>query len=414
MTDIANPLGRDLKVMGLVGAAHGSSHFLQLALPPLFPLLRAEFDVSWAMLGLLPSLLYGVSGFGQAAAGFVVDRFGARRVLLAGLTLFSLATIAAGLVAEFWMLFPIAVIAGIGNCVFHPADLSILSTKVSKGRLGRAYGSHALSGNIGWALAPVVTGGIALATDWRTALVVAGCIGLTVVGAFLAWGADLADDVDAQAKENSGGGAARAKPAIELGRDIRALFSPTILSCFLYFAFLSAAIIGFQSFGVTALEQIYGISLLTATTAVTTFLIASAGGILIGGFAADRTDRHDVLAMTGVGAAACLLCWIGTGTPPAVLLIPIVAVAGFASGTTSPSRDMLVRKATPEGATGRVFGFVYSGLDLGSAAMPAILGIVVDHGWPNGVFYALAGVLVLTMATVVQVRRQARPMARPA
>lgn len=414
MTDIANPLGRDLKVMGLVGAAHGSSHFLQLALPPLFPLLRAEFDVSWAMLGLLPSLLYGVSGFGQAAAGFVVDRFGARRVLLAGLTLFSLATIAAGLVSAFWMLFPIAVVAGIGNCVFHPADLSILSTKVSKGRLGRAYGSHALSGNIGWALAPVVTGGVALVTDWRTALVVAGCIGLAVVGAFLAWGADLADEVDGTQGRAGNTVASSERKPIEFGRDVRALFSPTILSCFLYFAFLSAAIIGFQSFGVTAIEQIYGIPLLTATTAVTAFLIASAGGILVGGFAADRTDRHDVLAMAGVGGAACLLFWIGTGTPPALLLIPIVAVAGFVSGTTSPSRDMLVRKATPEGATGRVFGFVYSGLDLGSAAMPAILGIVVDNGWPNGVFYSLAGVLVLTMATVVQVRRQARPTTQSA
>lgn len=404
MTDIANPLGRDIKIMGLVGTAHGASHFFQLALPPLFPLLREEFGVSFIALGLLPTLLYATSGLAQAAAGFVVDRIGARRVLLSGLALFSLSVLGAAFATEFWMLIPAAIAGGLGNSVFHPADLSILTTQVSRRRLGRAYGAHALCGNLGWALSPVLIGGIALAVDWRTALIVAGCLGLAVVAAFLIWGDDLADDLDRPARRP----AASTQPAIPVLTSIRLLLSPTIVSCFLYFCFLAAALIGVQAFGVTALEQLYAISLATATAALTSFLVGSAAGIFVGGFAADRTDRHDMIAICGMLTSALALLLLGSGALPAALVLPLFTLAGFFSGTTTPSRDMLVRKAAPEGATGRVFGFVYSGLDLGSALMPLLLGVVVESGRPGAVFYAVAALLVCTSATVVQVRRRSR------
>jgi MFS transporter, FSR family, fosmidomycin resistance protein len=173
MADIAQPLRRDVKIMGLVGVAHGASHFYQLALPPLFPLLKVQFGVSFVELGLLATLLYATSGFAQAAAGFVVDRFGARRVMLSGLILLSLSIMAGAFVTQYWMFYVIAVLAGLGNSVFHPADLSILTRKVSQSRLGRAYGTHTFFGNVGWAAAPVLVGGIAVAADWRVALMVA-------------------------------------------------------------------------------------------------------------------------------------------------------------------------------------------------------------------------------------------------
>ncbi|MBT5263557.1 MAG: MFS transporter [Rhodospirillaceae bacterium] len=400
MTDTAlAPIGRDLKIMGLVGTAHAASHFFHLVLPPLFPILKDEFGVSYTELGLLPSLFFAASGFGQSVAGFLVDHYGARRILLIGLSILSLAVIGYAMVGAFWMLIPLSILAGLGNAVFHPADLSILTSKVSPGRLGRAYGTHAISGNLGWAAAPALMITLAHFADWRTAVIVAGCIGLAIVAAFLIWGRDLADE----RQLDESGGHPRGLPTLA---DVRLLFSATILSCFAYFTFLAAALIGVQTFGVTAMVAIYEVKIETATAALTAFLLGSASGILLGGIAADRTSRHDLIAMGGMIAAAIAFAGIGLGLPPTYLLIAALAVAGFLSGTTSPSRDMLVRKAAPKGASGRVFGFVYSGLDLGSAVMPLALGILMDNDRPDLIFLSVSGFLIVTAATVIEVRKR--------
>ena len=156
----------DFRVIGLIGAGHLISHFLQLALPPLFPLLRTELDVSWAALGLVSAVFYGASGLAQTVAGFVVDRLGARRVLLGGMTLMGTAIAVAGLSTSYWVLVLVAAVAGLGNSVFHPADYSMLNSSVSARRIARAYSIHSLSGNAGWVLAPIVVG-TASAADVR-------------------------------------------------------------------------------------------------------------------------------------------------------------------------------------------------------------------------------------------------------
>ena len=386
--------------MGLVGAAHWASHFFHLVLPAVFLLLHDEFQISFAALGLLTTLMYGASGLAQTAAGFMVDRFGARRVLLSGLTLLSTATLACGLVNSYWMLLPLSALAGLGNSVFHPADLSILTAKVSPHRLGRGYATHALCGNLGWAAAPTFMITISQIWDWRVAIICSGLIGLAIVAAFLIWGADLEDTPDTSA----------AVEPIPMGRmmdNVRLLLSTTIISCFLYFAFLAAALIGIQSFGMPAMVDMFGLTLAEASRSVTGFLLGTAGGIFIGGILADRTDRHDRIAISGMITSSLFIFYIAmtSGLAPAMVLGLLVA-AGVASGVTTPSRDMLVRAAAPKGASGRVFGFVYSGLDLGSALIPLALGFALDQGRPETVFYAAAGFIAVTALTVVQVRRQ--------
>ena len=403
------PLGRDLKVMGLVGSAHAASHFFHLTLPPLFPILKDEFGVSYAALGLLTTLFYGASGIAQTIAGFLVDHFGARRVLLIGLTVLSLSVIGYGFTSEYWMLAVLSVCAGLGNSVFHPADLSILTSKVSPPRLGRAYGAHALSGNLGWAVAPAFVITIAHYADWRTATIAAGIVGLTIVASFMIWGGDLAEANQGTDPEGISSDSRPAAQQMTVLESARLLLTPTIVSCFFYFAFLAAALIGVQSFGVTAMQSLYGIDLGLATAALTAFLVASAAGIFCGGFAADRTSRHDLIAMGGVLLAAAVLAAIGAQWMTPMAMVLALALAGFLSGTTAPSRDMLVRKATPKGASGRIFGFVYSGLDLGSSTMPLALGWVMDQGNADQVFYACAIMLVVTMATVTQVRPRGAP-----
>ena len=391
--------------MGLVGLAHASSHFFHLVLPPLFPILKQEFDVSYAQLGLLPGLFFAASGVMQIISGFLVDQFGARRVLLAGLALLSISMLLCGLVSEFWMLIPLAVVGGVGNSVFHPADLAILTDKISRPRLGRAYGIHALSGNIGWAAAPVFIMTVVQFSDWRTALVLAGCVGFAVLLVLLLSGTELV--------ESARHAASTRRPEVTAGENVRMLLSPTVVSCFLYFTFLSTALIGIQTFGVTAMVQIYSVPLTLATTGLTLFLVASGVGVVCGGFAADWTDRHDVITMLGMTLGAIIFFVIGSSSISSSMLIPALIIAGFVAGTTTPSRDMLVRKVTPEGASGRVFGFVYSGLDLGSCLIPLILGWVLDYGSAPVVFYIIGSMLLVTVLTVVNVRRYVQVRRHP-
>ena len=398
MPDLTAPsaLRRDVRVIGLIGAAHFFSHFFQLVLPPLFPLLKTVFGVPYVALGLTMSVFFAASGIGQTLSGFLVDRVGAHRVLMGGMALFAGSIALAGLVPTYWMLLPVAMLAGLGNSVFHPADYSILNSSVDPRRIGRGYSAHAISGNLGWAVAPPVVFALTAHFSWRVALVTVGVLGLAMV-------AVLATQGGAFGATRSG---AQGKGAVA---DMRLLFTAPILSAFAYFAFIATALIGVQTFGVTGLVRVYDTPMALATAALTAFLFGGAAGILAGGMLADRTNRHDLVAVAGLIAAAILMMLLATGSVAASLLPVVLAVAGFSQGVTGPSRDMLVRAATPPGASGKVFGFVYSGLDLGSCLVPVAFGWLLDHGDPRMLFLAVGVLMLCTIGTVVQVRRSAQP-----
>jgi MFS family permease len=389
-------LRRDIRVIGLIGAAHFFSHFFQLTLPPLFPLLKSVFGVPYVALGLAMSVFYGASGIGQTLSGFLVDRVGAHRVLLSGMALFASAVVLAGFVPSYWMLLPVALLAGLGNSVFHPADYSILNASVDPRRIGRGYSAHSISGNLGWAVAPPVVFGLTAHFGWRAALVTVGSLGLAMV---VLLATQRAAFVQSRYDTRGPGAVAEA----------RLLLSAPILSAFAYFAFIATALIGVQTFAVTGLMRIYDAPLALATGALTAFLLGSAAGILAGGFLADQTRRHDVVAVGGLIVAAGIMMLLATGALAPSLLPVILTLTGFCHGATGPSRDMLVRAATPPGASGKVFGFVYSGLDLGSCLTPLAFGWLLDHGDPRMLFVAVAILMLMTIGTVVQVRRNAQP-----
>jgi MFS transporter, FSR family, fosmidomycin resistance protein len=394
-------LRRDVRIIGLAGGAHFVSHFFQLTLPPLFPLLRDDFGVSYVQLGLLMSLFYASSGIGQTASGFLVDHWGARRVLPSGMALLAFAMALAGLAPSYWALVPAALLGGLGNSVFHPADYSIFNASVSPSRLGRAYGVHSICGALGWAVAPAVVVTLSSTIGWRLALVTVGVLGIAAAVALSTLGEALDDRRDTAGL--------RGAPSSGWTANVRFLMAPPILVAFAYFALLATSLIGIQTFSVSAMVAIYEAPLGLATGALTAFLLGSAGGVLVGGFLADRTSRHDVVAGGGMSLGAIASLVIASAAPPLVLLPVVMALAGFCLGATSPSRDMLVRAATPPGASGKVYGFVYSGLDLGSSLTPLLFGWLLDRGEPRMVFVASAGFMLLTIATVVQVRRHAAP-----
>ena len=398
MTVHAPTVRQDARVIGLVGLAHMTSHFFSLALPPLFPVFREEFDAPYVAFGLLITLFYSTSAVGQASAGFLVDRVGALRVLLAGLVLEAGAVGLGAFATSYGALVPVAVLAGLGNSVFHPADYAILNASVDARRLGRGYGAHGICGNVGWAIAPVFVVGLGSLFGWRAALLAASGAGLCVALLLAAQRHAFRDH-----REAAGAGAPRAGAARANGA--RLLLTAPLLSAFAYFAFLATAQVGLQTFMVSALVALYQAPLAAATGALTGFLLGGSAGILTGGVVADRTPRHDLVAVGGMLACGAFTLVVAGAAAPLALVAGVTACAGFSMGLTAPSRDLLIRGVTPTGASGKVFGFVYSGLDLGSSTTPLVFGWLLDRGEPRAVFVVAAVLMAATAATVMPLRR---------
>lgn len=394
------PLRADATTIGVISVAHGVSHFCQLIVPPLFPWIGAAFGLSNTQLGLLLSVYFIVSCGGQAVAGFVVDRFGADRVLYAGLALIGLSALGLAASPNYAVMLVFMALAGLGNCVFHPVDYSILNARVSPPRLGHAYAAHGISGSAGWALAPVfVVGVTAFTGSWRSALAAVSLVVAAVL--LLVWvqRASLAVAQPARA-----GAAAEADPGFAFLR------LPAVWACFVFFMVYAMALGGVQSFAPAAAAKLHDVPAAQAAVCLSIYMASSAAGMVLGGHLVRDPQRCVRIAAIGFLVAASVALSIGLGhwTPGAVLVL--FGVMGFGSGIAAPSRDLLVKAATPVGATGRVYGVVYSGLDVGMTLAPLAFGALMDAGRYQGVWIGVALMLGLLIATAVNVRRNARPV----
>lgn len=398
------PVRRDLRVISLVGVAHGVSHYHQLAFVTMLLIVRDSAGLSFADVGILAGIFYAVSGVAQTVAGFAVDRFGARPILAGGLATIGIALALVALAHSFTGFAAIAVLAGLGNCVFHPADFALLNASVHPSRLGRAFSIHGLGGSLGWAAGPALY----FLNDvfgWAGAALIGAIPGLAM--AMLVW-ADRVELVDHRSR-------LRASATTQGHAPGTALFlQPPILLCFAYFALISASTVGIQQFAVPAFTGMFGVSETFAAFCLIAFVVGSAGGVLVGGIFADRVRHHDRVAAIGLLVASALTVPIATESVPTGLLLPLLALAGFAGGTTNPSRDMIVRNATPPGASGKVFGFVYSGLDVGSFTAPPIFGFLMTHGLHAAIFWAAVGLYIINVAVVLIIRQATMTRAIPA
>ena len=393
----------DTLVIGLVALAHLLSHFYQVVLGPLFPLLKEEFGVSYTELGLTISVLYGVSGVCQAFVGILVDRYGGYRLMIFGVVTMSVAVLLMGFAPAYWVLLPLAALAALGNSVFHPADLSILSEKVHPSRLGRAFGIHGFGGTCGYFISPIIVYyGVTSVVGWRMGLIVAGLIGLSA--ALLIW---RYRSVLAMPRRDPNFGEERGgKADIGFYRDL--VTSAPLMSAFFYFVMVAAALAGMQGFTVTALVERFDTPLHLAAAGVTAYFFGGAVGILLGGEIADRFRYPAFIASGGLAIAAVLMSTIGLFDMSITMIIGIMCSVGFWSGITQPSRDILVKGAAPERASGKTFGFVYSGLDLGGAVAPLYFGYLMDGGLYNEVFLVIGGLYALAIFTILQLRRGQR------
>jgi MFS family permease len=383
-----------LRTLLAISTAHWVSHFHLFVLPMLFPFLKEQLGVGYIELGFALTVFAVVSGLTQAPMGYLGDRIGARKILLMGLTLGGFALIMLGIHLNYSWLIASAVLLGLANSVYHPADYAILSAHMDEARMGRAFSIHTFAGFLGGAVAPAIVAVLVATTGGFGALIVAGAVGPAVALLLLVVGIP-----DASAADRATDGVKTPQPNI---------VTPAIIVLTAFFMLLSLSNAGIGNFGVVALISGYGSSFSTANIALTAFLGLSAIGVLAGGFLADRTRRHGQVAAVCFALNAAIVLVIAAVTLPPVLLTTAMAVAGFLGGVIAPSRDMLVRDAAPPGAAGRAFGIVSTGFNIGGIISPLLFGWIMDQDMPHWVFGASAVFMVLTVLLALVTDRNPR------
>ena len=385
---------QDATVISLVGFAHGTSHFFHFVMPPLFPFLMREFGLTFTQVGAAMTVFFVVSGIGQALAGFVVDRVGAFRVLCGGVALLTLFGLLFSSVQSYPMLLAVAGVAGLGNSVFHPADYTLLNRRVSTARLGHAFSVHGLTGSLGWAASPIFVLAIAETAGWRAAGVGASLVGGCALAFLLLNRRVLEDEMAQEASRRRGG-------------SFGFLGVGAVWMCFFFFMVVVMAFGGLQNFAPTILERTYGVSLGMATSGLTAYLLGSAAGIAAGGFFATQGERQDKLVAGSLVVAALCAITLATAAVPSWTIVTLMGLMGAGAGFSGPSRDILVRRAATStfgaAAYGRIYGFVYSGIDSGLAFAPMVFGVLMDAGRYTSVLWGVASLQTLAILAALAV-----------
>jgi MFS family permease len=389
-----NMPARSAKVIGLVSTGHFFSHFYMLLLPPLFPMLRDVYGVGFTELGLVIAAFSLTTGLTQAPVGFLVDRYGARGILIGGLMLESLAIGLVGLFPFYGALLALMVLAGLANAVYHPADYAILTASVHKARMGRAFSIHTFAGYLGAAVAPVTMIFLMTLTDWRTALVTCAVSG-GAIAALLALNSDVLLNTTASGRRELSSKDAGARAGLRL------LFSAPILIGLLFFTGLSVSSHGISEFSVSALNLMYDAPLTEAGAVLSAYLFTSPAGVLLGGWIADRTARHDLIGAICLVLMAAVIFLIAAVDLSLASIALLFAVAGLFNGIVAPSRDMMIRAVTPPAEVGKVFGFVSTGYNIGGILGPVMFGYLLDNADPTLLFWTVGLISLLTVATVL-------------
>ena len=391
----ASSRATDARAIGLIGAAHFVSHVYMLVLPPLFPYVKAEFNVSYTELGIVIAAFNIISAVLQTPAGFLVDRTSARAVLVGGLLIGSVALAISAMVSNFLVFGVMFALLGLANTVYHPADYALLSNRITPPRISQAFSIHIFAGFIGTALTPVTMIMLASVLGWRGAFLATAFVGVAVALALMLFGEPLAGRESARAKATSGDG------NTSHAGDWRVLVTAPVLLNLLFFILISGVSVGVQNYSIVALEALWGTPIKIGTSALTAYLLCAAFAVLAGGWISARTNRHDLVAATGLALSGLALLPVAFFDLGSAFLLFFMGLSGLFNGALQPSRDMLVRQVTPPGAFGRVFGFVTTGFALGGVIAPPIFGYMMDTGAPGAIFVCASLASFAAIATVL-------------
>ena len=387
---VKEDLRGEFQVVGLVSFAHLLSHLYMLVLPPFFAQLRTDLGVGYVDLGLTVTAYSVTTGLLQTPMGFLVQKYGGRRVLISGLFINSVAIGLVGIATSYWQIIGLMFLAGVGSSVFHPADYSILNARVDPRRLGRALSVHTLGGNLGFVVAPLIMVLLATAFDWRVATLAIGGVGVLLALIMLALSDVLGDSGKTKRRE---------------GDNWKKLVtSPRIMLLFMFYALSSAANCGMVYFSVVAFTGVYAIPAAVAASALTAYQVMSMMAVLPGGWLADRVKNTEVLLCICFLASGALIVMAGLGVAPFWVVIGLVGAAGALRGLVNAARDVSVRHAATDVSVGTLFGFVTTGYSGGQILGPALYGWLLDMGHPQLVFWGSAAFSTLAIATMATSR----------
>ena len=387
---------REFKTLVVISFVHLVSHFYWLVFAPMMPALQQLLQVSYTELGVAITVMNAVSALTQAPTGFIVDRYGPRLLLFIGVLIGASGFILIGVVPTYPMLIAGAVFIGLGNAVYHPADYSILSAEMSPARMGRAYSIHSFTGYLGFAVAPPVVLGLLWLGGPRLALIACGILGIVIA-------LPLLPDIPHEQHEIR----KRTGPARTQSSAMN-LLTPAVIALTLMFTTINMSTNMMQTYMVVSLDHLFGLAHSVGNTGLTMFLAALVVGILIGGMIADRTKHQSLVAAVGFGLAAIIVCLVGLLDVGGTATVALLSLAGLLGGIIMPSRDMLVRKASPPDAVGRVFGIVTTGFNFGGMIAPIVGGMLVDHQMPAWIFFGSAIFMAVTVVIAVLVERSSR------
>ena len=396
MAEVSSTFSRDTRVLGLICTGHFMSHYSQLVLPPLFYLMHKDLGISFAALGLTITLINASGAIAQLPIGFLVDRFGAKLILIMGLLIKTLSIGAMALTSSYEIILLLAVLAGLGHSVFHPADYSILMSSIDERRIGKAFSIHTASGTAGTATAPIIIVLIADFWDWKVAVLSVALLG-AITGISMILQSNLIQDHIGPKREQG-----PAENRFQVLEGMRLLLTPRMLILYLFFLTTAMISIGLNAFTDTSLIEIYDTPLVAAGAALTAFATAGVLGVLCGGFIADQTDRHDLVAATAFCFSAIITICIVTFPLNHITLLFCFACIGWLLGLVRPARDMMVRAVTPEGNAGKVFGFMSTGHLVGGIIVPVLYGWIIDQGEVHWIFWITSTLMIIAMLTLLK------------
>ena len=238
--------------------------------------------------------------------------------------------------------------------------------------------------------------GIAATAGWQAAGFAAAAVGATVL-LILFWRRSMLTNAAAEQLVVPSHAEVVQAAGVDKGpqqHQLSFLRSTAVWLCFAFFFFTTAAFGILQNYSPAILGNVYSMSLVAATGGLTAYLLGSAAGTITGGFLASRNDRNDRLIAIALGFSALMALLLASGQIAAALVFPTMALMGFGVGSSGPNRDLLVRRAATsqfgKRAFGRIYGFVYSGLDIGLAMSPLAFGPLLDAGKFQAALVAVA------------------------
>lgn len=400
---------RDVLLITLLGLGHSISHFFQLVIPPLFPWIMPEFGVNYTQMGAVMTLFFITSTAGQAASGIISDKWGAKKTLFTGISLLLLASVILATAPNYYVLFLVTFLAGMGNSVFHPTDYSLMNRLVSAERLPFAFSIHLIMGNVGWIVAPILMVGVASLFGWRAAAVAAGLVVACVLLMFVL--ARHLFDLDPATHEEQAQSSDSTEKSLEnKAAGFAFLLAPAVWLCFGFFFFNSFALSILQNFSPSIFGEVYQVPHETATMGLTSYMVGNAVGVIVGAWLAKLfTDSERVVA-TCLSVPFVMACFLASGVIPTWSLFIVMAVLGLGCGLANPSRDMMIRSTCMQkvgkNSFGRVYGFTYCGMDFGQTLAPLAAGALLDMGYYMTALALVAVMQLCAIFTTIGVRKQ--------